>query len=332
MNNSNEATVGFMSSVVTPRDDIFLEREAHQNALLGPGLRFHIFERVEYPESGGIFVYYRGLKYPKKGFPFPEAVASVNILKRNIRYLLMVFSSKGALLPLFAFALQPWKVKTQTIIRILSELNRISQSIIQPYVLQENRYSVPVNEYGKFVHAFLRSIGCGYEAEMAQIAKTLIEYDDAYRYRIEDMITEASKEMLLKNPRKEVTRLIGEYLKREKAAQVIDMAKAARLLASVIFLHPRIKKAFRSGIEAMDFQKAGLDEADSYHVLNWSDYDFWGKSFDTRSRLFVEAHTKSKCCGAQVYESRRGFQQCLKCGNKCEFIQDFPPVVEVAQQ
>lgn len=325
MNNSNEATV------VTPRDDIFVHRTAHEESLLGPGLRFHIFERVEYPETGGIFIYYRGLKYPKKGFPFPEAIAANNILKRNLRSLLVILGGKDLIFPMLAFAVQPWKVKMRAVSRALSEINRIAWSTIYPYVLQDERYAAPVKEYGKFVSAFLRSIGCGYEEEMSKIVKTLIEYDDAYRYRIEDMVSEANKYELIKTPRQEVDRLLGEYLKREKAEQVVAMVKALRLLLSVLLLHPRIRKAFRAGVEAVDFNVAGLDKADAYHVLNWLDYDFWGLPFETRMKLFVGEHTTSVCCGAGVIEISRGNQVCVKCDKKCEFIQDFPPQVEVMQ-
>ena len=84
-------------SIPAPPKDIFLyDMEAKTDDVINEGATTYMLEKVAIGD--GIKLYYQGAKYPAKGFPFPEAIWSINILKR-----LLIMSSK---LPLWVLVFQ----------------------------------------------------------------------------------------------------------------------------------------------------------------------------------------------------------------------------------
>jgi len=71
-----------------PPDHIFLYKKLYQETvdrITPPGTTTYLTERVEYPPGGGIAVWYKGMKYPSKGFPFTDAMAGITNFKRTLR-------------------------------------------------------------------------------------------------------------------------------------------------------------------------------------------------------------------------------------------------------
>lgn len=126
----------------------------------------------------------------------------------------------------------------------------------------------------------------------AEVFATLIEYDNAYRYRIEDLTSETYKEKLLRSPIKEVQRLVLIHKDREPSHGGMTQEKVAVLgkLLSYVLLIPSIRRAFKKALLASDFARFQLDDADRYHTLLWSDYNFTGKSIDERIEIYKEIH------------------------------------------
>ncbi len=277
--------------VLRPLQSAFEGEHVVGTSILGQGQKFHIFERVDYPESGGIYVYYRGLPYPKKGFPYPEAIWMNDILKKNLRLIIDLVGQKAMVLPAIGLMLTPWKYKMAMLDNFIRGMASISQWLMSGHYLKEERLSPIARELRHFISEFLREIGVSKEyAEMAgKVGSAIIDYDDAYRLRLEDICSEASQMGLIMRPRGELLRLASIVQDRE-TSHAKQTFKSISKAISVVMLLPKIRKAFKKAIYSVDFEKMKLDEADRYHVLLRDDYNFMGKTFAERVEIYKEFH------------------------------------------
>ena len=257
------------------------------------GMRFYIFEKVEMPPEGGIYTYYKGVKFPMKGYPFPEATWLNDTLKRISMFFIMSLGHKSLAIPLLGFAILPWKRKVRILERILVSYNRLADYLIASCCLKENLYSPVCRELRHAVRFFLMDIGITQNVanSTARAVATMIEYDNAYRYRLGDMASESNQAAIMRYPIREMKYLSGLFMKREVMhPQVREKAKAFRFILTALLMHPRIRRAFRKAISAINFDKMQLDEADRYHTLLRADYDFGGLSFADRRKAYDAHH------------------------------------------
>lgn len=243
--------------------------------------------------NGGIHAYFKDMKEPKHGFPFPEAFTAIDEVKRIST---LVTALPGGLRGLLE--------------RLLIHYNRITYHIMNNIVIEVNGEKMVYTAFFKdifltpaaseikvFFTAFFVSLGVTEQTaeQTARVIAHLIEYDDTYRFRLQDLMSESSKETLLKSPRKEIARLLDIYLSREQhvsedvAAIKNKIRKMVRLL-SLILLVPRIKRAFKHALSSVRFERLQLDKADKYHCLMRADYNFCGKTTEERKQELLDLH------------------------------------------
>lgn len=252
---------------------------------------FHIDE-IEYrkeEDGGGIFIHLSGMNgvkllHPAKGFPFPEACQANNIVKRffvgQLRYL-----AKHPLagLPLLRFkGLEKW----------LREIASVAEIALGPYYLENFRYQKSCREIRKFVFNFLQGFGMPKDICMsfAETICFMFEYDNAYLFRIQDLLNETSIELILKNPRKELRKLLQILKQRDPRAGMFERFNSAAFLLSLALYIPKVKRAFLKAMSELTLENIQMDDADRYAVLRWSGYDFFGQSFEQRKQTFINLH------------------------------------------
>lgn len=331
--------------VLMPKPDVFEAKHVIESSIITTGYKYPVYERTEYPPEGGIYVYYKGTPYPKKGFPFPEGVWSNDVMKRISMTLVRSVGTKQMLLPILMLALMPWKTKLKIAENAAEQYARIGEWIHSACYLKEDKYSNAARAIRSILFQFLLVLGISHKNSdrIAKTIATIVEYDDAYRYRIEDIMSETNRTTLYEKPIREIRRLASIFLSREGYDAVQITVKALNFMTTLALLHPKIRKAFKSaiqyGITPEQFKWLQLDNADRYHVLLRGDYNFTGRTFEERKKLFVDCHTYSKCCKNGVIERKipkvKGGRNiwetvCKKCDKQCEWYQEFPPEVEVA--
>lgn len=282
------------STIIRPLQDAFEGEHVIPAAILAKGTQFPYYDRTDYPKSGGIFVYYVGMPYPKKGFPYPEAVHANDVLKRISLTMIKPIMQKEMRFPVILTALLPWRYKVKIIETGLNNFNRVAEWLLNGHYLKPDKYSSVCRSIKNIIQTFLMKLGISESVSefFAKTIQTIIEYDDAYRYRIEDIMTEASYSQLCKDPRSEVNRLRNILNKRERTHAINTLDSVANFLSKAL-LHPKIKKAFIAafyGLSDDEFISMRLDNADRYHVLLRSDYDFLGRTFEERKNLYEQFH------------------------------------------
>lgn len=250
------------------------------------------FVKAEYPEEkdgGGIYVYLDGLKYPTKGFPFPEAIMACGGVKKILIGHLRFFWKNW----LAAISL----LKRSNLESFLFGFNNTAHNILQSFYLVDFRYTKAARQIRIFVEKFLLGVGISENnAQMFALTfATLLEYDDAYRLRFQDLADETSVEKLKKNPVGELKRLV-QILKERDTMERKDRKKISKNFGIVVKLFswacylPVVLRAWRSALDAVDLSQIQTDEGDRYYMLRWKWYAFGGRSDEDRHAEFEKMH------------------------------------------
>lgn len=229
--------------------------------------------KVLFPEEGGVYTYFDGLEHPAKGFCYGETVETVDEVKKTIMALLTGFfdaMSKGKLRTLifaFLFKKQFVAIGKRLVIQIDYRMRRVRQKpdkyctcareIYRVFNLMETWYP----EYVKEIKS-IKNIIC-----MA------LEYDDAYRYTLQDTLPELDKDAVKKNTVKEIKRILDLVLERDNRGLCVKLLKIRKLLFLLNY-----SKGVRTILERflceLDLDKIKLDEADSFHAHYKESYNW----------------------------------------------------------
>lgn len=236
---------------------------------------------------GGQLCFYEGVPYPSKGHPFPPAFYAINGAKRIALNALKLLAGKDMLGVLIGFALTPKKQKVKAISRAMVLYKDTMHVFIEPFIVSDEFCTPFTRELRKFLNIFFWKWGVPYYG-VDGFSESFVmdfEYDNAYRFRIQDGFGVTTKQKMLDNPAKELALVIKTIKSREhvegKEHDQQMMGKKWRsleILLKFAFWMPSIRNAFKTAMEACDFDNLQMDERDKYHTLLWPDYLFQGKT------------------------------------------------------
>lgn len=231
----------------------------------------------------GIYVPVKDAMFPLKCYAEANAVFATNQVK-SILIDTVKLISKWYLIPFVA--LLPKQ-------QILDSFNRIAIKSMSPYILVDNCLTDFSRTLKVFLIQFMEGMGFTPESSdtFAVIISNMMDYDNAYRLRFEDIFSETSKEKL-QNPRKEIKRLLTIMKSREirpgsKGRAIHYKFKVFVSLLSLMLLIPKVKRAFLSAINIIDLEKLKLDDIDSYWVCMRNDY-LWMGMTDTERKNYAQ--------------------------------------------
>ncbi len=269
-----------------PREHFFHGQTAEES-VYHENLTTYVIEKIVRGDKG-IEVYYKDTPFPRKGWPFGRAVVAVNIVKRLTTEFLKLYPKLGLL------TLSP----IRTLEKLLVSFNTISSKLIAEFVIKKELMTPCSSELQTLTEKFLTELGVSHETSVgfARYFSTLIEYDNAYRYRIEDICSETNECNLYNSPVRETKRLFQIYRQREKCLYITDTLAKLVSLASLILLIPKIKHTFRYAILQVKWERLRLDDADKYWCRQRPDYDFWGESVEVRTKdhVYPQSHIITK--------------------------------------
>jgi hypothetical protein len=232
----------------------------------------------------GVFMPVKDAMFPLKCWAEANAVFSANLIKsyiiENVKLL-----AKWYMIP-FLILINKQKV--------LDAFNRITMKSFSPYLLKDNCLTDFGRTLKQFLIEFLFQMGFTQESgqTFAVIMANLIDLDNAYRLRFEDIMSETSKDKL-QNPRKEIKRLLMIMKDREirpgvKGQAIHHKFKVFAYLLSSAMLIPKVKRAFQSALNIVDLKKFQLDDIDTYWVCYRCDYKWMGLT-ETERKSYAQA-------------------------------------------
>lgn len=237
--------------------------------------------KAEYIDGEGCFVYYYGIEFPSKCVALVQEIHAINPPKRltiNALQFLAKIHKKGRLT------------------RFFQAFNDFADMTLLPYYLHDGYYCKFVKEVRKFVEILLTSLSVEKDtaSKTGEIVGMFFEKDNAYRWRVQDIAGETTKEALLNNFPKEANRLIEILASRETVVgggqQVVYRFKSGAKVMKYLWWFPWTKKAIKNAISAIDLENCKMDEADLYHAALYGDYNTKGRSLEERMKIFEGYH------------------------------------------
>ena len=275
-------------------------------------------EKIEYPEDGGILMHIAGYQYPYKGFPSDAVVMKGAALKRVFMITLRLLFAKPFvyLTPIvFGFvALMP----KQTFRAIARWTSDIYLADFKHHELEPNRFCKSGRELLRVADVMLAQIDDTAERAVYRNFVLMLvmiwEYDNAYRYRGQDVLGSLNKLWLRNSARREILRLLTLLDEREclfvtaenRAAGKLsnDLREKWALLRRAVNLtlifFPSLKRLIRNFLMELDVSKIALDEGDWYHVSFRFDYNYGGKTYEERRSKVTRNEVPPKLQQAEV--------------------------------
>lgn len=232
----------------------------------------HRMEKVAFPDNGGVLTYMEGYEQPYKGFPFFEFVDKIDMIKKTQRAVLssLYHSLKG----------QKWK---------LLFLPWISGDLVRSFIYTAyrsvERFRLKPLRYSDAIRELYRAFSIEWERENPQARETrlqlrdvacmLLEMDNAYRFRFQDIIVELDKKKLAKNPGREVVRLLELMMSRERTQEVKDTWKLAiYFLPTYLMVNRDLRVALKKVLGELDLEKVAFSVEDRFFSEKRLDYQF----------------------------------------------------------
>jgi hypothetical protein len=241
-------------------------------------------EKIEF--DGGIKIYLQGANFPQKGMASPDIMWSVNIAKRifveGIRLVTRWYFIPGLMVSVVS------KKARNDLARTFSE---ISYKAIRPYVLKTNYMKPVAKELEWFVYKFLENIDIENRwcLNIAEVIASAFDYDNAYQFRLEDLMSETNKLSLINNPRGELKYMLSQLREREPNKNMAYKLSIIGVLLRWLLLLPKYKKAFVNAVKEVDIRKMQYDDADKYWVMLRKDgHKYMGLTDDERENRLLE--------------------------------------------
>lgn len=244
------------------------------------------------PSKNGWYIYHIGQKYPQPGFPFPDALHLCEPPKRHLVDWVRVLTSKEFLPLLAVFAILPRKWKVKIVEKFILQYLQLSEEFLKRIYLKPDFYNNTSLEIKGFLFMFLTNLGISMHTanRFAFTFATMIEYDSAYRLRIVDLLSETTKEKMLKDPVGEAARLVKILGERDNRKHLVEkFGKFVTLLRYSFFF---IAKPFRNALKEIEFEKLQYDDIDRHYVKHWTGYNFFGKTIEERLKEYPMEYYK----------------------------------------
>ncbi len=137
---------------------------------------------------------------------------------------------------------------------------KAAEIAIEPYILKP-----------EYMHPCARELRKIFPSRIGQLVSHVVEYDSAYRLRLQDLFSESTKESLSRRPIREILRLLAINKRRDYVDAHAKVKKAAYLLILGL-LWPPFHKSFRKSIKRSNYDNLKLNEADKYWLMHRNDY------------------------------------------------------------
>jgi len=204
-------------------------------------------------DNDGLFTMAEGHKYKNRGFLDGETSSIVTIYKKLFYLIAENFKNVGLLKKIIiAFSLYFQK----DILPVWFE----RMFTTGYFLLKDEYWQKPVKEIKRVLTNYL-------PVSIVNAIIMILEYDNAYKYRVQDILPELNKNKLIGyfSTRNEVLRLCDLYISRESLCYQGKMS-AIRKLVSIAIFFPKLNKMIRDILKEIDIEKIKFDKIDLYWV------------------------------------------------------------------
>lgn len=246
-------------------DKIVYENPTGAESIRNENDTFFTVGRITY--DGGIKQWLNGASFPSRGYCSPEAMFAACQVKR-----LIVVSTKVIIIG------KPSK--------LLDVFVDWSWKIMSPHIIKYEYLTPVAQELNDITYNFLIQMGFNeiVALRFAKIFSHLIELDNAYRLRVEDMFDLVYKYELAKRPIRTIRYMIRKLSERDSPDVAIKFKRISWLITLALLI-PKVRRSFRFAIEDSNFEKLQVDDTEFYWMCMREDYKFGGFSNKQRKNI-----------------------------------------------
>ena len=233
-------------------------------------------QKVEISDHGGVFTYMEGYEHPYKGFPFHEFVDRIDLMKKITRTTLSgIYHELKKSNKLWLLTLLPslWIVKTLVRAGIY-----VFYRIVERFRLKSRCYCQAVRElYRAFsIEDPNETVGDrDLRFRIRDCLCMILEFDNAYRYRTQDIIVELDQKRIKTHTIAELHRLFDIMSTREKTQEIRDTWKLFKYLVSFYLrFDKKVRNIIGDVLSEIDIEKVKLDAGDIEFCKKRQDYTF----------------------------------------------------------
>lgn len=223
--------------------------------------------KVEFPQEGGVLTWMEKYKYPFRGYPHYEFVEKIDFIKKVNRAFASGLYHQLKSLP---------KIYFLTILPGLWMIKNVVRAWVYVFYRHIERFRIKQERYCVFVRELHSSFG---ESELDKMIRDLLcmilEFDNAYRFRAQDILSELDKESLQKHPSGELLRLLKMMMGREKTQEIRDTWTLVQLIVRFYLWFDRpLIKLIKNALLRIDLEKVRLTVEDKEYCVPRKDYTF----------------------------------------------------------
>lgn len=235
----------------------------------------HPLTKVEFPDEGEVFTYMQGYDYPYRGYPYYEFVDKIDLIKKLSRNL-----QSG----LYHGLKHTW-LRYLLILLIPTLGKSLFWTFTYTFHRLIDRFQMRTNRYSQFVGELYRAASISWSDETPKVTELrkmlrdiecmILEFDNAYRFRVQDLLPELNKDALQDNPIKEITRLLDIWISREKTQEIKDSWELLKLFTKYYLRFDKsLLKVITRVLLELNIPKCAMTVEDKYFAEPRKDYVF----------------------------------------------------------
>ena len=235
------------------------------------GNDFFPLKGFDFPKGGGVLVYWDGLPFPTKVFPYKETVEKIDDAKKVTMACVRSYTGALKVHPILVI-IGSFLLRKQLEITALNLLQEISQ-ILRDVENEPKMYS-PVGR--ELYRVFALKEG-KVRNQVRELFCHTVDYDDFYRYLFQDVIVKLDKERLKKNTVKEIQHLISIIDQKciEPSGTMSGKWRRLHLVAYYLYFNKKLRREVRDFLLSLDLKKMKMDKIDIIHAtkkldVKWS--------------------------------------------------------------
>ena len=206
--------------------------------------------QVHYPSNGGTIGYYRGSSgsyIPYYGYLDEKLVYALGGVKRALKNLIVFGLTHKMYLLLGLFHRK----------QILKSFSDFTYVALHYYPQDTFKWCTSAREL------WFKGVASFGEQELWRLLCMVIQYDTAYRLRFLYFMKKLKKEEFLKNPYKELLRVLTHLQSIEKEPSIAEKYKYGKKLLYLLYV-PKIKRRLVEFVRSLDWEKLQPDKLDEF--------------------------------------------------------------------
>lgn len=228
--------------------------------------------KVEFPEEGGVMTYMEGYELPYRGWPIADSVDKIDVIKKI---------AKASLSGMYhSFKKRPWM--TVLLLPAILVLRDIITAGVYTFYRLIERFKTKPLRFSQCMRELHRAFTVNHEENLSELRLMLrdvvcniLEFDNAYRFRAQDILEELNKDSLRNNAIKELKRLIVIAQGRETTQEIKDTWKLIKMFISFYLRFDRkLLRLFTDTLLNLDIEKFKLTPEDKQFCVKRKDYVF----------------------------------------------------------